>query len=136
MTMNQTPHHLPDKVQKGIQHFNQGDYYEAHEWFEDAWRETPDPSREFYRALLHISGGFYRLTQGKPTAAKKFFSHAEKWLSEFPDDHQGFDLQQLRRNLGKIIKQIDQGHPPAEIINSFSDLIRPPQIVMNKSERG
>ena len=99
----------PPELAQGLKLFNQGDYYEAHEYFEDAWRKTGDPSREFYRALLQISGGFFRLTQGKPSAAYKFFTHALKWLEPFPDQHLGFNLPLLRSDLQKIVKAMEEG---------------------------
>ena len=100
---------LPEAVREGISLFKLGQYYQAHESFETAWRNTEAPAREFYRALIQISGGFYRLSQNRPKAAKKFFNHALKWLAHFPDSHHGFNTALLKDDLNKIIQVINQG---------------------------
>lgn len=68
--MTKRKEEVPQDVNDGIRLLNQDQFYEAHEAFETAWRRTQDPSREFYRALLHISGRFFRLSQSRPEAAK------------------------------------------------------------------
>ena len=110
----------PPIVEQGLQALNQGKYYEAHEVFEDAWRDTPDESREFFRALLHISGGFYRLTQDRPTAAKKFFSRARHWLQEFPNPHLGLDTDNIRTDVERLIAHIDAQKPSQVILEQDS----------------
>jgi len=100
----------PQEVNEGIQLLNQDQFYEAHEAFETAWRRTQDPSKEFYRALLQVSGGFFRLSQGKPQAAKKFFTLALKWLATFPSPHLGFDTETLIKDIQKIILEIENNH--------------------------
>jgi predicted metal-dependent hydrolase len=100
----------PREVNEGIQLLNQDQFYEAHEAFEAVWRRIQDPSREFYRALLQVSGGFFRLSQGNPQAAKKFFTLALKWLAPFPSPHVGFDIGILIEDIQKIILEIENDH--------------------------
>ena len=107
---------LPDRVKQGIRTFNQGKFFAAHEFFEDAWRETPDDTREFYRALLHISGGFFRLTQERPSAALKFFTRAQHWLGFFSDTHMGLDVDDLRTQLDQLIDEIESSQAAKVIL--------------------
>ena len=107
---------LPEIFQKGRQAFNQQNFYEAHEYFEEAWRRTPGEAREFFRAFIHLSGGFYRLTQDRPEAARKFFIHAHKWLGIFPDSHLGYDVNKLKQTLGQLIEALDRGIQPSTIL--------------------
>ena len=37
---------------KGIEEYNKGSYFEAHEYLEDAWNEDQSAARELYRAIL------------------------------------------------------------------------------------
>lgn len=120
--MEQNKENLPEDVHQGLSLFNQDEYYEAHEAFESAWRKTQDPSREFYRALIHISGGFYRLTQNRPKAAVKFFEHALKWLMLFPDTHLGFNIALLKGDLNTIIAEIEQGQIK---VKNIKELLHP-----------
>ena len=116
---------LPDDFFLGLDAFNQGLYYDAHEHFENAWRNTPGEEREFFRAFLHLSGGFYRLTQNRPGAARKFFTHAEKWFIRFPDQLYGFDLGWIRNHLQHLIRSIDRNIPSELILSAQFQPIHP-----------
>lgn len=111
---------LPTSVRQGLDALNQGEYFAAHEYFEDAWRETQDSSREFYRSLLHISGGLYRLTEDRPGAAKKFFRRALHWLQFFSDTHMDLQVENIRDLLVQLIDDIDSGKPSIDIIEEHA----------------
>lgn len=107
--MQNQSNHLPQKVIHGIELFNQHKFYEAHEYFEAAWRATSNDSREFFRVLLQISGGLYRLAQDRPAAAQKFLSRARFWLEAFLPSHCGFDTANLNAYLGDLLNAIKEG---------------------------
>ncbi|MFW5714602.1 MAG: DUF309 domain-containing protein [Brevefilum sp.] len=123
--MSETQTQIPPSFYEGIRLFNQQDFYEAHEYFEDAWRQTFGDEREFFRALLQLSGGFYRLTQNRPEAARKFFAHAHKWLALYPDNFHGFDIAQIRAYTDQLIKTIDEKTPPDEILQEQFQPMQP-----------
>lgn len=123
--MNENQTSLPKIFQMGLSAFNQGVFYEAHEHFEAAWRQTSGEEREFFRAFLHLSGGFFRLTQDRPRAARKFFAHAQKWLASFPDCYHGFDVSLLLRHIQHLIDAIDQEAPSTDILQDLFQPIPP-----------
>jgi predicted metal-dependent hydrolase len=111
---------LPFHVIKGLQAFNQGDFYDAHEHFELAWRETPDDSREFFRALLHFSGGYFRLSEDRPDAALKFFQRSLHWLGNFPSPYYLIDTAALKSHLKLLIAAIHSGQTSSVILKQLS----------------
>jgi predicted metal-dependent hydrolase len=111
-------------AQQGFLAFNNHKFYEAHECFENAWRKTEDDSREFYRALLQLSGGFFRLTLGRPEAARKFFSRSLHWLGFFPDRYQSVDTAELRKQLANMIEAIEKGRCKLNLIEDFFPTIQ------------
>lgn len=100
---------LPLNVILGLRAFNQGDFFEAHELFEAAWRVTSDDRREFFRALLLLSGGYFRLTQRRPEAAIKFFDRALGWIDPYPSPYLGVDTQVMKTQLENLISAIHSG---------------------------
>lgn len=114
--MEISKNNLPKDAQQGLILFYKDRFYDAHESFETAWRKTKAPAREFFRVLLHVSGGFYRLSQSRPKAAKKFFEHALKWLALFPDTYFDINISLLKKDLQTIIETIDQGQVDLERI--------------------
>ncbi|MBW6467216.1 MAG: DUF309 domain-containing protein [Brevefilum sp.] len=109
----------PDVLQ-GIQAFNQGEYYAAHEYFEDAWHDTRDNAREYSRALLHLSGGYYRLTQDRPAAARKFFTRALAWIEPFSSPYHKIDSTAIINQLKLLIDAIDSGKSSRTLLNEHA----------------
>lgn len=117
--MQQSQTDFNKEALKGLQAFNRQAFYDAHEYFETAWRNSPLDEREFYRSLLQISGGFYRLTEDRPTAAYKFFDRARFWLRAFPPQFKSMDVDALQVWLDDLIKILAEGRPANEILHHF-----------------
>jgi predicted metal-dependent hydrolase len=111
---------LPSKAKQGLQAFNQGNFYAAHEYFEATWRETPGDTREFYRALLHLSAGYYRLTQDRPDAALKFFQRSHHWMGQFSQPVGQIDTNDLITHFVNLITHIQSGLPTAVIFKEYN----------------
>ena len=107
---------LPNSVLQGLERFNRRDFYEAHEDFEAAWRQTQGKEREYYRALLQISGGFFRLSQGNPKGAQKFFQLAAGWLTRYPNSFRGLDTLAIQNNLEAILRDLARDRHPSAIL--------------------
>ncbi len=107
------------QAQKGLDFFTSREFYEAHEYFERAWRETQDDSREFYRVLIHLTGGFFRLTQGRRDAAMKFFDRSHFWLKSFPSPYLGINADDLRDQLSDLRRAISQVKDSNTILETY-----------------
>jgi len=46
---------------KGVELFNNRRFFEAHDVWEELWRETRGEERLFYQGLIHTAVGFYHL---------------------------------------------------------------------------
>ena len=57
--------------QKGRDAFNRGEFFEAHEHWEDVWREFPIPERAGLQGLIQIAAGLHHLREGRPGPALK-----------------------------------------------------------------
>jgi predicted metal-dependent hydrolase len=109
---------LTQNAIQGLQAFNQQAFYEAHEWFERSWRESPAEVREFYRALLQLSGGYYRLTQDRPEAAMKFFKRAQHWLEPYPNPFRSINTDLIQKELGDLREALASQQPTQAIIKN------------------
>ncbi len=89
---------LPPEVIKGLEFFNSGHYFEAHEELETAWRAEKGPIRDLYRGILQVGVGYYHVQRGNFRGALKMFRRCRQWLDQFPDQCCGIDLQRLRRD--------------------------------------
>src|SRR5512146_613223 len=115
---------LPAQVLNGLELFNQGEYFEAHEVLEAAWRAEPGPVRELYRGILQISVAYYHLLRGNYIGAVKMFLRSRTWLGPFPGRCRSIDLTRFRQEYARVEEQLRQLGP--ERIRHFDrSLLKP-----------
>src|SRR5688572_23543237 len=94
---------MHDLLTQGIIFFNGGRYFEAHEAWEDLWRETTGPDRLFYQGLIQAAVGLHHLTQHNKVGGEAQLVKAIQKLEQYPDVcceiENGRFLASLRRAL-------------------------------------
>jgi uncharacterized protein len=98
--------HLHPKAIAGLQLFNAGEYFEAHEELELAWREERGPVREVYRGVLQIGVAYYHILNNNFNGAVKMFKRAWPWLAPYPHICRGIDLECLHGDARKVEAEI------------------------------
>ncbi|MEK7277013.1 MAG: DUF309 domain-containing protein [Chloroflexota bacterium] len=89
---------LSELAKHGIELFNRGEYFEAHEELERAWNEETGPERELYRGILQIAVAYLQITRRNYNGAIKIFLRARQWLDPLPDVCRGVDVAALRKD--------------------------------------
>jgi predicted metal-dependent hydrolase len=51
-------------LRQGLEHFRVGDYFAAHDDWEEVWRDLNGPRRLFWQAMIHLVVGAYHFTNG------------------------------------------------------------------------
>lgn len=86
----------------GIEFFNQGNYFEAHEHLESAWMVTPSPERDLYQGILQIGLAYFQITRGNYRGAIKMFSRGQRNLAPLGDLMLGIQISQLRADAQEV----------------------------------
>lgn len=55
-----------ERLERGAALFNAGAFFEAHDVWEDAWRQSEGDVRLFLQGLIQIAAGFVKLQRGEP----------------------------------------------------------------------
>jgi predicted metal-dependent hydrolase len=115
----------------GIRCFNAGEYFEAHEWLETAWREERGEIRNLYRGILQVGVGYHHLTRGNYTGAIKLFERCRQWLEPFPGDCLGIDVAGLWQDFTRVeaeVKRLGEKN-----INQFNRALLKPVRFLTKN---
>lgn len=120
---------LSEKALRGIQEFNRGEYYEAHEFLEEAWVEDDSIGRNLYRGLVQVAVAYYHILEGNYNGAAKLFLRMRQWLDPLPDTCRGVDVARLRKEVREIRAEVMA--LGAERLDEFDrTLLRPVQYVI------
>jgi hypothetical protein len=82
---------------RGLEAFNHGEYFEAHELLETAWNQDATPAKELYRAILQVAVAYYQIERGNYNGAVKMFQRMRQWFEPLPDECRGVDVKALRQ---------------------------------------
>ena len=77
---------------KGIAHFNDCDFFEAHEAWEELWTEYRGEARKFYQGLIQVAVALHHFGNGNIRGARKVYHSSRGYLEEFRPDYLGLDL--------------------------------------------
>jgi predicted metal-dependent hydrolase len=88
----------------GLRLFNAGEYFEAHEALELAWREETGPIRDLYRGILQAAVTYLHMRRGNYAGALKVSERCMKWLSRWPDKCRGVNVAKLRADLSRAVE--------------------------------
>jgi len=103
----------PTEARHAAQAYAQGDFFAAHEAWEDAWRAAQDPiAREVWQGLTQVAVACLHRQRGNPRGAVKVARRALKHLAAAPWVWQGLDVAALRRDLALWLADLLQGRDP------------------------
>lgn len=99
------PEHDVSTVDRSYQHGLElargGQFFEAHEAFETAWRVCAEPERDFFQGLVHVVVSAYQRGRGRPVGAERQRLKALKRLAAYEPGHRGLDVTALRAALDR-----------------------------------
>ena len=81
--------------QKGLSEYEKGDYFEAHEAWEDLWSDYYIPDRIFIQGLIQLSVSFVHLRNGNMVGAKSLLKKCQDKFSDFSGIQRGINLVEL-----------------------------------------
>ena len=89
-------------LERGIALFNSGQFFEAHEAWEDAWRaETDNPTRSFLQGLIQVSAGFVKWQRGHPRGMAALLERGAEKLRRGPSGALGL-------NIGELLESVER----------------------------
>ena len=103
---------FPTGFGAAVRHFNSGEFFEAHEGFEELLDAVEGDARwDLLVALIQVSVGYHKLFSAHPGAARMLRLGAEK-LAAFPSVAWGIAVERLRARALHDADMLDAGDVP------------------------
>jgi predicted metal-dependent hydrolase len=103
-----------DKFQRGLDHFNALEFFEAHEVWEEIWLVEAEPEKTFLQGLIQIAAAFHHYCRGNPQGAESLLASGIVKLNRFPDRHRRLDIADLRAAAKKWARAFGNGEDPGK----------------------
>ena len=94
---------------RGLELFNRGEFFDAHEVLEDVWRAAPAGEKKFLQGLIQVAVGLHHYSRGNGVGARSLLARAHKNLSAYPARQGGIDLAGLRVQVEEWVGALENG---------------------------
>lgn len=84
---------MDDAYERGLDLLRAGEWFAAHEAFEEAWRAAEPGERDFLQGLVHLAvANHHAATTGRPVACERQLEKAARRLAPYAPEHRGVDV--------------------------------------------
>ena len=88
--------------QEGLNNFRSGEYFEAHESWEELWSDYYLPDRRFIQGLIQLSVSFVHLENGNLKGAKSLLNKCIEKFLDFKDIQRGINMNDLMLEISQV----------------------------------
>ena len=89
---------------KGIELFNEGDWFAAHETWEDIWRDTSGEKKRFYQGLIQAAVTIEHLRRGNPRGVRSVLQTCLPKFKGLPPVYMGINVPKLLAKLERTVR--------------------------------
>lgn len=94
-TINPCPMSVDERFRKGIELFNQEEFFECHEVLEDLWLATQDEYKNLYKGLIQAAVALHHLKRRNLSGARKLYQTSSRYLSPYLPHALGLNVAKL-----------------------------------------
>jgi uncharacterized protein len=94
----------------GREHARAGRWFQAHEAWETAWKQSKgSPEAEFYKGLSQMGAGYVHLLRGNSHGAQTLLRRGAMRIGRYPDPHEGIATKALAARLIGDAERVERG---------------------------
>lgn len=108
---------------KGIAHFNVCDFFEAHEVWEELWKEYSGELRLFYKGLIQAAVALHHFGNGNIRGARKVYGTSRNYLDGYRPVCCGLDLERFLSELDACFAEVRESNEEFPEIEINPELI-------------
>lgn len=110
--MSKTHDPIPPRIRRGLQLFDDGEFFEAHEILEEEWVEERRPIRLLYQGLIQASVAFYHHERGNEPGKQKMIAAAVPKLEPYAPSWNDVPIDRLLSGLRTLAARDDASSRP------------------------
>jgi hypothetical protein len=98
----------------GLACYRNQEFFDAHEHWEDVWRQLQDPEKNFLQGLIQVTVAMHHYRNANIAGARTLLERASRRLEGCPDCFGGIDVATLRADVQVWLRSLDSaGNGPS-----------------------
>ena len=106
--MYPTEEELNNLYSTAYQKYTEGDFFLAHEYWEDMWHYKQLSDRIFIQGLIQISASFYKIQVGNLRGARSLLEKSMNKFENYSGSHRKINVDKLKKDLLQIQKRYNE----------------------------
>jgi predicted metal-dependent hydrolase len=102
--------------ERGLELIRAGEYFEAHEELETAWRAAEPEERDFLQGLVHVAVAWYQAGRGKRIGCERQLEKAARRLGPYAPEHRGLAVADVLARPGDRRVGLARAPAPARVM--------------------
>jgi predicted metal-dependent hydrolase len=109
-----------ERLAAGIRLFNQGNFFEAHEVWEEIWKRAEGEEKIFYQGMIQAAAALVHVQRRNYPGAISLYLKSRPKLDRVPASWMGVDMGQFRNHVAQYFAALQsslvpgRGDSPAE----------------------
>ena len=88
-----------ERFKKGIELFNNEEFYECHEIIEGLWLATEDEYKDLYKGVIQAAVALYHLKRGNLSGARELYRTSSHYLNQYKPKVLGLNVEKLLHDM-------------------------------------
>jgi predicted metal-dependent hydrolase len=100
---------MDENLRAGLEQIRSGEYFEAHESLEDAWRAAEPEEKDFFQGLVHVAVAWHHAGRGNRPGCERQLAKARRRLAPFAPEHRGVDVAAFLSAVERAQRSVEAG---------------------------
>jgi uncharacterized protein len=96
-------------LRNGVDLIRRGEYFEAHEELEEAWRAAEPAEKDFFQGLVHVAVAWHHAGRGNRPGCERQLAKAARRLEPFAPEHRGVDVAAVLASVAAAQREVEAG---------------------------
>jgi predicted metal-dependent hydrolase len=114
---------------KGIAYFNACEFFEAHEVWEELWKNYSGDLRLFYKGLIQAAVALHHFGNGNIRGARKVYGSSRGYIDQYAPQCEGLDVDQFLTQFDACFAEVAASQEQFPNIEINAELI--PEITLD-----
>src|SRR5688500_353129 len=95
----------------GIHLFNEGEFFEAHEVWEDCWHAAYGIKYEFYQGMIQCAVALEHYRRSNPRGVVSLYDSYRKHMRDVPETFMGLDVKSFLAAMREALRPVLEADP-------------------------